>query len=176
MKIAIAAAILVLPVAGVAQAPSVQESRAAAPDSHIVIPFLADATRPAALEFEGGECDLEAGGSRMTCTFQQVFLTTSSVAPDTCLVTTNRYQRTFRQEAAGKWVSNLGPEGSCGVVDVATLSDGGGVRWTMEINKAATNRNAAECKAIAEQPVRLSWQNIRRPLPCRFVQPAGLSR
>jgi hypothetical protein len=26
----------------------------------------------------------------MACTFQQVFLTTSTVAPDTCLITTNR--------------------------------------------------------------------------------------
>jgi hypothetical protein len=58
--------------------------------SHVVIPFLANASKPADLDFEGAEC--EVAGDRMTCTFQQVFLTASPVTPDTCLVTTNRYE------------------------------------------------------------------------------------
>ena len=91
------------------------------------------------------------------------------------LLTTNRYERTFQHERAGKWVSTQGPDGACGVIDVATLSDGGGVRWTMEIRKTVTTREAADCK-VDEPLVQLGWQNIRRPLPCRFVQPGALSQ
>jgi hypothetical protein len=62
--------------------------------SHIVIPLLANATKPGDLDFQGGECELDAARTTMECVFQQAFLTTSSVAPDTCVITTSRYQRT----------------------------------------------------------------------------------
>jgi hypothetical protein len=150
--------------------------RSASP-SHVVIPFLANATKPTALDFEGGECELDANGTGMACTFQQVFLTTSDVAPDTCLVTTNRYERVFHRETATRWVSTEGPEGVCGLLDVATLQDDGGVRWTMETHKVATKKDASStCRAFDAQQELLSWQHLRRPLPCRFVQPGGLSR
>jgi len=140
---------------------------------HISVPFLASATRPSALEFEGAECDVDASGRAMTCRFQQLFLTTSPVAPDTCLATTNGYERRFEKQGAD-WVSREGPDGACGVVDVATLKDGGGVRWTLELRKTATKRDGApECRAD-EPPETLTWQNIRRALPCRFVQPGAL--
>jgi hypothetical protein len=45
----------------------------------------------------------------------------------------------------------------------------------METKKAATKKDAA-CRALEGEPETLSWQNLRRPLPCRFVQPGGLSR
>jgi len=145
--------------------------------AHVVIPFLASATRPADLEFEGGECELDAGGNGMACTFQQVFLTTSAVAPDTCLITTNRYERHFQRDTASRWVSTEGPEGICGVLDVATLHDEGGVKWTMEMRKVVTRKDASPvCRADDTPPETFSWQNIRRPLPCRFVQPGGLTR
>jgi hypothetical protein len=145
--------------------------------SHVVIPFLANATKPADLDFEGGECELDTSGNAMMCTFQQVFLTTSAVAPDTCLITTNSYEREFRREAAGRWVSSEGPHGECGVLDVATLRDEGGVRWTMETRKLVTKKDASPaCQAADIQFETFSWQNVRRPLPCRFVQPGGLSR
>ena len=145
--------------------------------SHVVIPFLANATKPSDLGFEGGECELDASRNRMDCTFQQVFFTTTAVAPDTCLVTTNRYQRVFRRETTTRWVSTEGPEGVCGLLDVVTLEDGGGVRWTMEIRKVVTKKDAAPmCTALDDEAETFSWQNVRRPLPCRFVQPGGLSR
>jgi hypothetical protein len=151
-------------------------NRSAAP-SHVVIPFLANATTPTDLDFEGGECELDAKGNSMACTFQQVFLTTSDVAPDTCLVTTNRYERAFHRETATRWVSTEGPEGVCGMLDVATLQDDGGVRWTMETHKVVTKEDASStCRALDTRQEVFSWQNIRRPLPCRFVQPGGLSR
>jgi hypothetical protein len=145
--------------------------------SHVVIPLLANATRPGDLDFQGGECELDASRTTMECVFQQAFLTTSSVAPDTCLITTNRYQRTFRRPASGPagWVSTEGPEGDCGMLDVATLQYDGGVKWTMEMKKVATKKDAA-CRALEGESETLSWQNLRRPLPCRFVQPGGLGR
>ena len=143
--------------------------------AHVTIPFLANATRPGALDFQGGECDVNRAGTMMTCRFQQVFLTTSGAPTDTCLITTNRYDRVFRKQAGGQWVSTEGPEGLCGVNDVATLRDDGGVKWTMDIRKVATRKDAApQCRAIDVTPEVLSWQNLRRPLPCGFVQPGGL--
>jgi hypothetical protein len=112
----------------------------------------------------------------MRCEFQQVFLTTTDIAPDTCLVTTNRYERTFEQRGAGEWVSSGVPSGACGVRELVTLRDGGGVRWTMDIRKVASRRDGASCAAADETPQSLSWENLRRPLPCRFLQPGGLSR
>jgi hypothetical protein len=175
---AFAAAMLATAVSAIGQ-PSVLAqvaSRSASP-SHIVIPFLANATKPTDLDFEGGECELAASGNRMACTFQQVFLTTSDVAPDTCLVTTNRYERVFNRDSATRWVSTEGPEGVCGLLDIATLQDDGGVRWTMETRKVATKKDASSrCQTMNAERETLSWQNIRRPLPCRFIQPGGLSR
>ena len=145
--------------------------------SHIVIPFLANATRPAALEFEGAECDIDNTGNTMACQFQQVMLTTSDFAPQTCLITTNRYERTFQKQTSTRWVSREGPTGVCGVVDVTTLQDDGGVRWTMELRQTVTRKDASpECVSIDERLETMTWQNIRRPLPCTFVQPGGLGR
>jgi hypothetical protein len=92
-------------------------------------------------------------------------------------VTTNRYAKTFVRGGAGRWVSSEIPAGVCGVSEVVTLQDGGGVRWTLETKKLVTRRNAAPSCAGPEEPAEtLSWQNLRRPLPCKFVQPGGLSR
>jgi len=143
---------------------------------HVTIPFLANASKPVDLEFEGAECDIDASGSRMTCAFQQLFLTTSSVAPDTCLVTTNRYDRVFRRDSPNQWVSREGPEGACGLLDVATLTDDGGVKWTMELKKEVTRKEGSvACLTMKVQPEVFSWRNIRRPLPCRNIQPGALT-
>jgi hypothetical protein len=145
-------------------------------ERHVTVPFLASATTPSALEFEGAECDADATGTMLRCEFQQVFLTAAEV-PDTCLITTNRYEKTFTRDGAGAWVSRGPAAGICGVVEVVTLHDGGGVRWTMDINRVVTRKDAAaSCAAAEEPPQTLTWQNLRRPLPCRFVQPGGLSR
>jgi len=166
------AAILAL---GVSHQPSPAQSPVSA-SGRVIVPFLANATRPADLQFEGAECERGPDGNRMECTFQQVFLTTSAVVPDTCLITTNRYARTFEldPDAANRWVSREGQDGVCGIVDVVTLRDGGNARWTMEMHKLATKKDAA-CTTLETAPETFSWQNMRRPLPCRFVQPGGLA-
>ena len=147
------------------------------PPSHVVIPFLASVTKPSALEFEGAECEMNRAGTTLRCEFEQVFFTTSAIAPDTCLVTTNRYGKTFLRSGERRWVSSDPPAGVCGVTEVVTLQDGGGVQWTMETRKVVTRKNAApSCAAAEEPPETSSWENLRRPLPCRFIQPGGLSR
>ena len=143
----------------------------------MTIPFLANATKPADLGFEGGECDVDKTGNTMECQFQQVMLTTSDFAPQTCLITTNRYERVFKRQTSTRWVSREGPAGPCGVVDTFTLQDDGGVKWTMAMQKMVTRKDASpQCLGIDEQPETLSWQNIRRALPCTFIQPGGLGR
>jgi hypothetical protein len=170
----IAAVLVIVAADFAAQTPFAQAP--AASRSRVVIPFLANATKSAALEFEGAECDVDASGTRMVCAFQQLFLTTSPMAPDTCLVTTNRYDRIFLRDAPNHWTSSEGPEGVCGLLDVATLQDDGGVRWTMELKKEVTKKEAsAACLTMNVQPEVFSWRNIRRPLPCKNVQPGGLT-
>jgi hypothetical protein len=143
--------------------------------NHVTIPFLANASKPADLEFEGAECEIEAGGSFMTCAFRQLFLTTSPVVPDTCLVTTNRYDREFRRDSPDRWTNREGPEGICGLIDVVTLTNEGGAKWTMELKKEVTRKDgAAGCLSMKPETEVFSWQNIRRPLPCRSVQPGAL--
>lgn len=133
--------------------------------------------KPAALEFEGAECEIDSTGDTMTCEFQQVFLTTSDFAPQTCMITTNRYDRKFRKQSSSRWISSAPPAGVCGIVETTTLQDDGGVKWTMETRRVVTKKDAApECRNGDDRSETLSWQNLRRPLPCSFVQPGGLSR
>ena len=153
----------------IAQTPSISRN-------HITIPFLANASKPTDLEFESAECEIEAGGSRMTCEFQQVFLTTTPVTPDTCLVTTNRYDREFRRDSPNRWINREGPEGACGLLDVVALTSEGGAKWTMELKKEVTRKEgSAACQTMKPETEVFSWQNIRRPLPCRNVQPGALN-
>ena len=156
--------------------PAIARQTSNAAPVHVVIPFLASGTRPGDLSFEGAECEISGAGEAMACQFQQVFLTVAASVPDTCLITTNRYERTFRREADARWISTEGPTGDCGLLDIATLHDEGGVRWTMTLRKEATKREAAGCRQIEASRETFGWQNLRRPLPCRFVQPGGLSR
>ena len=153
-----------------------QGQPAASSSSHVIIPFLANASRPGDLDYQAGECDVDAKGATMACEFQQVFLTVSGVDAQTCLVTTNRYVRDFTKQGPTRWVSREGPEGACGVEDIATLDDGGGVRWTMEMRKVATRKDATPSCGGSETQETLSWRDLRRPLPCRFVQPGAMSR
>lgn len=147
----------------------------AAGASHVVIASLANDTNPSDLDFQGGECELDSAGRTLTCDFQQVFLTRSPLDAETCLVTTNRYARTFEKSADSVWVSREGPTGPCGILNVTTLTDeGNGRRWTLEERKTVTRRENASCAGPEPKPEVLSWRSARRPLPCRFVQPGAL--
>jgi hypothetical protein len=141
----------------------------------VVIASLANASNPSDLDFQGGECEIDAAGTGMDCGFQQVFLTISPLDPQTCLVTTNQYARRFQKQSPTRWVSSEGPDGECGLLDVATLEDEGNmIHWSLEMKKVATRKDLASCKADQPPPEVLSWRNDRRPLPCRFIQPGAL--
>jgi hypothetical protein len=143
--------------------------------NRVVIASLANASNPSDLDYQGGECEIDAAGTRMECGFQQVFLTISSLDPQTCLVTTNQYARTFQKQGPTRWVSSEGPDGECGLLDVATLEDEGQmINWTLEMKKVVTRKDLASCAGSQPPPELLSWRNVRRPLPCRFVQPGAI--
>ena len=144
--------------------------------SHVTIPFLANATKPTDLDFQGGDCNVDRTGATMACRFQQVFLTISPLDARTCVVTTNRYEQVFRKDGDARWTSREAPDGACGVVEVTTLMDGGGVKWTLETRKVVTKKaGAPACRNMEDTTETLSWQNLRRPLPCAFVQPGALT-
>ncbi len=160
-----AAALLSLVVAGPAAA------------QHRSVPFLVGAPQPGIVAYEGAECDTDGNGDTLRCAFQQVFLTTDNAPPDTCMVTTNAYDVVFARESATRWVSRTPPRDTCGIVDTVTLEDGGGVRWTMTLTTTATRKDAApECRAVNDTQETMTWQDVRRRLPCTFVQPGGLRR
>ncbi len=143
---------------------------------HITIPALANATKPTDLDYVGAECDIDPTGNKMECEFQQVFLTIGPFDSQTCLVTTNRYARTFNKKTATQWVSTEGPEGECGLLDVTTLQNEG-TQWTLEVHKVVTKKDASPaCRDVDETPEVLSWRNTRRALPCRFLLPGAISR
>lgn len=138
------------------------------------MPFLANATRPGDLDYQSGECDVNAAGTEMHCRFQQVFLTVSPLTASTCLITTNRYERIFQRGGPMLWTSRGAPQGDCGAVDVATLRGEGGIRWTLDFRTEITRPAAnASCGAPATAET-LSWQQLRRPLPCTLVEPGAI--
>ena len=152
------------------------QTRAPQP-SHITIPSLANATKPLDLEFEAAECDVHRSGTTMQCRFQQVFLTPAAFDAQTCLITTSGYERIFQKQTDGLWLSRSAPEGACGLVENITLQNDGGAMWTMETRKAATKKDAApSCRTAPDAFEALSWQNVRRPLTCRFIQPGAMLR
>ena len=141
----------------------------------VTVPFLANSSKPTDLDFQSGECDVAADGRVMTCRFQQVFLTLSPITPDTCLITTNRYERVYRREGEMRWTSRGEPVGTCGEVEVSTLRGDGGTRWTLEVHtEVVTPAGAPACAALARNGDTMSWQMLRRPLPCAFVQPGAI--
>jgi hypothetical protein len=161
-----------------AAAPDPAHAQAAAiapPANRVVIAALANAISPADLDYQGAECEINEAGTRMECGFQQVFLTMSPLDAQTCLITTNQYSRTFDKQSATRWVSIDGPDGECGLLDVATLEDEGNmIHWSLEMKTVRTRTDLASCKGELPAAEVLSWRNVRRPLPCRFVQPGAL--
>lgn len=143
----------------------------------LAIPYLANATKPADLDFTAAECDLVANGEEMDCRFRQVFLTTSGVDAMSCVITTNGYERIFRRQTGARWVSEGTPAGDCGVVETTTLEEGGGTRWTMTIRTAATLRaDQPECRAATQAPEVYDWRGVKRKLPCTSIQPGAIER
>jgi hypothetical protein len=60
----------------------------------LTIPFLANVTKRADLDFTAAECDI-SNGEQIACRFRQVFLTIPSSDTTTCVITTNGYEDDF---------------------------------------------------------------------------------
>jgi hypothetical protein len=147
------------------------------PERRLTIPYLANDSKPQDLDFAAAECDLAQDGQRMDCRFRQVFVTTASHDATACVITSNGYALPFDKVSATRWVSVGAPDGVCGVVETTTLDDGGGTRWTMTIRRAATGDiDRDECRARPVESEVYSWKNVRRPLPCRTIQPGAIER
>ena len=143
----------------------------------LTIPYLANDSKPQDLDFAAAQCDLAPDGQRMDCRFRQVFVTTASHDATACVITSNGYALPFDKVSATRWVSVGTPDGVCGVVETTTLDDGGGTRWTMTIRRAATgDMDRDECRARPVESEVYSWKNVRRPLPCRTIQPGAIER
>jgi hypothetical protein len=151
-----------------------------AASSHITLVPMSNMSKPGDLDFEGGGCDIDGSTAAMTCSFQQVLLTPVREDPATCLITTNRYEQTFRKQDARHWTSTDAPEGPCGIVATTTLQQEANslaVLWrvTMSMRKIATNnRGAAPCGSVDETPEVLASTDARRPISCTFVRGSSL--
>jgi len=149
---------------------------------HVILTPMANMSQPADLDFEGGGCDVEASGIKMNCAFQQVLISPPlSGDPETCTITTNRYEQQFQKQDAQQWVSNSGPDGICGVVVVTTIRQeqtvGNVWEMTMNTRKIVTNKTASPiCTALDEQPESLSWNYNRRALPCKFIKASSIGQ
>ncbi len=157
-----------------AGSPLVQLAEPAA--ARLTIPFLANATRPADLDFTAAECDILKDGL-MVCRFRQVFLTTTTVDATSCAITTNGYEQTFRRATNTVWISESAATGDCGIVETTTLEDGGTTRWRMT-NRTAATRNAdrPDCRAAVPEPEVYDWRGVKRKLPCTSIQPGAIER
>ena len=142
----------------------------------LTIPYLANDTTPEALDFAAAQCEQAPAGDRLRCTIRQLFVTVASHDPTACVATTNGYELEFRKAAPNRWVSVGEPEGPCGVTETTTLEDGGGTRWTMTISRAVTGDSSrSECRAAAGTDT-YGWRHVKRPLPCRTLQPGAIER
>ena len=158
--------------AGAGQTPASVEG-----GTRLTIPYLANATKPADLDFTAAECDIAPGGDEMTCRFRQVFLTRSPIDTAACVITTNGYERTFRRDTPSRWSSANAPVGACQVVETTMLEDGGSTRWTMSVQTAATlNADTPECRAALRAPEVYDWRGVKRALPCTSIQPGAIER
>ena len=143
----------------------------------LLIPYLASATHPEALDFAAARCDVSREGSQMLCRFRQVFLTPASVDPQVCAITTNGYELPFARVDAAHWRHETEPEGDCGIVETTLLTADGGPRWTMTVTQRATKNAGTERCIAAPEPAEIyDWRSVTRKLPCTSVIPAAIER
>lgn len=98
----------------------------------------------------------------------------------TCRIWSNPWKETFTKQLGDKWVSNRGPSGICGVVNVSTLESkpidpkkpSPILRlWTYETQKVVTNKAVGGpfCE-LDETRVRYSWDAKDFDRTCEFIE------
>lgn len=145
-------------------------------ETHVTIPYLANASEPDSLDYAAAMCDLSPDGLSMQCRFRQVFITPTSMDPTNCAITSNGYEQHFRLVKAGEWVSEESQGGECGLVETTTLLDGGTTRWTMTVGTRPTaNVDRSVCRAAVTTEM-WDYKALRRRLPCATIQPGAIER
>lgn len=145
-------------------------------ETHVTIPYLANASAPESLDYAAATCEIAADGRSMQCRFRQVFITPTAMDPTNCAITSNGYEQRFLLVRAGEWTSDEQQGGECGLVETTTLRDGGATRWTMTVSTKATEHlDRATCRAAGTTE---SWdyRTLRRRLPCATIQPGAIER
>ena len=98
----------------------------------------------------------------------------------TCKVWVNSYDETFtRSIRSPHWVSNEGPSGPCGVVNIDVLkkvSSGNFDFWVYDTKRIVTNKEAKEfgdllhCKDKPEPKMFYDWKQTENFLACDYIK------
>jgi len=96
----------------------------------------------------------------------------------TCKIQTSAWRETFIQNASRVWVSNRGPAGACGVVNVSTLEERPmdpnaktkGPAWIFEAQRILTTKTGSCGQADEEGKVRYSVAGVNPTFGCEFVE------
>lgn len=101
-----------------------------------------------------------------------------------CQVFINQYEHSFQQVGEYQWVSNNGPSGLCGVVEVITLEipddkPAEGIGWTYKSRSFATQREGPLCKDREDRTMEFKYSIAPFLWPCEsiaFASPLLLRR
>jgi hypothetical protein len=147
----------------------------------ITVMPMANTSRPADLDFQGGSCDINTADTVMTCGFQQVLITPIPADPGTCRIVTNHYTQTFSKHGERNWVNSEGPAGPCGTVTETTIEQdvrslAAFWRVTMIVTKKSTalGADASRCGPMDGPTETLTSTDVKRPLSCTSIVAASL--
>ncbi|MEQ9209155.1 MAG: hypothetical protein RLN96_04830 [Pseudomonadales bacterium] len=94
-----------------------------------------------------------------------------------CSIWTNKFSHEFKADGDGRWVSNLGPSGQCGVVHVSVLERDPDYRnfWNYETRKIVTNKQGTsdfllKCEDLDEEVQKFTWKGDTTYLGCDYVK------
>jgi hypothetical protein len=95
----------------------------------------------------------------------------------TCKIVSLRpFELTFQLQPDGRWLSNDGPSGPCGVILITTLEKDPkySVLWTYTQRRLITNKagsiGLAECKAFEEHTQVFSWKPQDKFRQCKMIK------
>ncbi len=91
----------------------------------------------------------------------------------TCQISINTYEEEFTMQPTGQWLSQRGPRGGCGVINISTLSkdptDESSLAWIYETRRIMTNKEPSICKFFQEKLWRYSWNAAPSKMDCEFI-------
>lgn len=79
---------------------------------------------------------------------------------ETCHITVNTFELNFKRHGSRKWISNPGPKGICGLVNVATIEHKAetSLLWSYTQTRVAGNTDSENCRKYdLNKPITYSW-------------------